>query len=412
MPDALCRLTIHDATQDDGPTVDVALPSATEIDHLLPAIVDLMDRGGIGRHWQLSRLGGEPIDVQKSLSDNHIRDGDVLLLTEQVPPPPTWVVLDPCRMVAGQMSRARNPLAVSVIGCLLLTLTAAGLLLWTAGERTERLVTAVVLTLAAAVGAVALDRVRAASALPATLDVAAVAFAGVSGALAVPPGPVAGHVLLASAATFSACIVLMRLRSATVVLVSIATTALSVILVSLAAAVWVLSTTATAVALVTLALTMLTVAPRAAILLTGHRALTGIVVGASAATTLGAAVLAYAAASAASVALTVVVSLVLALRSRTHADALRRLVLAAGGSACLCAGLVTAAATWPDLAFVLGGTAAVVGGGVLLLAQSAPPSPTVRRTVDMVDCLAIGAVVPLACWVGGLFTLVRHLGLM
>jgi hypothetical protein len=38
-------------------------------------------------------------------------------------------------------------------------------------------------------------------------------------------------------------------------------------------------------------------------------------------------------------------------------------------------------------------------------------SPVVRRGIEVVDYLALAAVVPLACWVGGLFGFVRGLSL-
>jgi hypothetical protein len=38
-------------------------------------------------------------------------------------------------------------------------------------------------------------------------------------------------------------------------------------------------------------------------------------------------------------------------------------------------------------------------------------SPFVRRGIEVVDYLALAAVVPLACWVGGLFGFVRGLSL-
>jgi hypothetical protein len=38
-------------------------------------------------------------------------------------------------------------------------------------------------------------------------------------------------------------------------------------------------------------------------------------------------------------------------------------------------------------------------------------SPFARRAIEVVDYLALAAIVPLACWVGGLFGFVRGLSL-
>ena len=58
--------------------------------------------------------------------------------------------------------------------------------------------------------------------------------------------------------------------------------------------------------------------------------------------------------------------------------------------------------------------AVVLGVGALCLTNTdfaARLSPFARRGIELVDYLALAAVVPLACWVGGLFGFVRGLSL-
>jgi hypothetical protein len=58
--------------------------------------------------------------------------------------------------------------------------------------------------------------------------------------------------------------------------------------------------------------------------------------------------------------------------------------------------------------------AVVLGGAALCLAGADRDtwlSPVARRMVDVVEYVALAAVVPLACWVAGVFGLVRGLGL-
>ena len=58
--------------------------------------------------------------------------------------------------------------------------------------------------------------------------------------------------------------------------------------------------------------------------------------------------------------------------------------------------------------------AVILGAGTLCLTRADVGerlSPFVRRGIEVVDYLALAAVVPLACWVGGLFGFVRGLSL-
>ena len=59
-------------------------------------------------------------------------------------------------------------------------------------------------------------------------------------------------------------------------------------------------------------------------------------------------------------------------------------------------------------------TAVVLGVGALWLTiadLATRLSPVARRSLDLLDYLALASVVPLACWVGDVFGIVRGLSL-
>ncbi len=114
------------------------------------------------------------------------------------------------------------------------------------------------------------------------------------------------------------------------------------------------------------------------------------------------------------VAFTGVVSVALILRASQQRGAVR-------STAILIAGLVstTAAFTLTALSATQHATeiclvAVVLGAGALFLTGTdvgSRLSPFARRGIEVVDYVAIAAVVPLACWVGGVFDFVRGVSL-
>ena len=75
------------------------------------------------------------------------------------------------------------------------------------------------------------------------------------------------------------------------------------------------------------------------------------------------------------------------------------------------AGFAAAAVSAPGQAHLIGALAAAAGTAALGCLLGLTISPIVARAVEVVEYLALAAVVPLACWVGGIFGLVRGLGL-
>jgi type VII secretion integral membrane protein EccD len=286
-------------------------------------------------------------------------------------------------------------------------------------------------------------RTRADTLVCVPLSLVAVMFAASVGFMAVPAGPCAAHALLASAAAFSAAILLLRLTGCgTGCLTAAATVTALTTAVAGASLAWQLPTNAVGASLATLALAMLGLAPRLAVAVTGigpptpsiddlreppvitparaafaHRLLTGLVAGSSIAAALGAVAVALGQlrngeSTLIAVAFTAVAGLALVLRARMHADASRRITLVVSGivglTACFAIGVVTA----PGHAYLFSAVAAAAGAAALSLCAGLTFGPLVRRAVEVVEYVALAAVIPLACWVGGLYGLVRGMSLI
>lgn len=81
----LCRLTVRAP----GKSIDLAVPSDVPVADLLPAVVgyggDDLEEAGIDHGgWVLQRLGGEPLDEERTLDSYDLRDGETLYLRPRV----------------------------------------------------------------------------------------------------------------------------------------------------------------------------------------------------------------------------------------------------------------------------------------------------------------------------------------
>ncbi|WNI30450.1 type VII secretion integral membrane protein EccD [Streptomyces sp. ITFR-6] len=85
----LCRLTVRAPAR----SIDLAVPADVPVSDLLPAVLgyagDDLEEAGIDHGgWVLQRLGGEPLDEERTLDSYGLRDGDTLYLrprTEALP---------------------------------------------------------------------------------------------------------------------------------------------------------------------------------------------------------------------------------------------------------------------------------------------------------------------------------------
>jgi type VII secretion integral membrane protein EccD len=149
----------------------------------------------------------------------------------------------------------------------------------------------------------------------------------------------------------------------------------------------------------------------------GHQTLTGLLAGFSLSAALGVALVAADRLSqnvAGRVAFIGVVSAALILRAVHQRGAVRSTAVLAAGLISTAAGFALAASSAPRHAPWVGLIALILGAGALCLTRAdfGPRlSPSARRGIEVVDYLALAAVVPLACWVGGLFGFVRGLSL-
>ncbi len=445
MPDRLCRLSIQ-----HGPgTVDLALPMQTPVGVLLPSIVDLVRNGGIdvveGRQCQLSRVGHGRLDSAASLHDNAIRDGELLLLTTTAPPPPEWVNDDPWRAAVETADAGPAPTRITAIAvCLCTSALAATALVWcgVTTEATGHLVTGGIIASGAAIGAVAMRRAHADPIPCVTLSVIAVVFAAAVGFLAVPAGLSTANSLLGAAIAFTSSILLLRVtRCGAVCLTAVATFTGSTSVASTCGVAWTLPVATTGAALSVLSLGTLGVAARLSIAtagmapvmltadpahdgpgsvmpraVTAHNTLTGLVIGSAGAAALGAALVASDVVGDGAVwpkgaVFAVVVGLVMVLRARSHIDMCRRTALIVGGTVAAGAGVAIVVVSMPSHANWVCLLVTVVGLSMLGGGLGATANPVVRRTVEVTEYLALAAVVPLACWVGGLYGLIRGVSL-
>jgi type VII secretion integral membrane protein EccD len=421
----LCRLSIHVEHDDASRTVDVALPSAICVDALLPAVVDLTglteQHTGEPTRWHLGWASGAPIDLAHTLTENGVRDGDVLVLTTRPPSPPRHRDWDPCRaVVTAPDSPSESPVPELIGGWALL---AGAITLALSGLSTDRIAHLVI----AAVAACAAMALAVSAPHRPALRVADVAMCAATGFLAVPAGPAAANAFLAAVAACSSAALLARWADIWSPSLT-ATGAFSVIIALSSAVAMVVPAPPVAVGVIvtTVSLGLLAVSPRLASTLSGlvgrtdpagvadravrgHAVLTGLVAGCACGAAAGATLVFIAdlhdggdplrrAAFAATV------GLALVMRVRVHANHSRRTILTSSGLVCVTAALaMTAGAS----AMLTAGCVAVVIGAGLATALRLDLGPAATRAVDVIDYIALTAILPLACWVGDVYAMAR-----
>ena len=442
MPDSLCRVAVHH----DGHTTDLTVPATVLTGQLLPSIVDAVyddaDTVASGGRWQLCHSAGHPLDESLTLRENRVDDGDLLWLTTDAPPPVRRTHYDAGHLVANV---ARVDLMVPCVPVVVSVATAgvgAGALVWSTHSTAEAWwwigcasgVTALA-------GALITHGARRPASVTLACSLIAVLYAAVSGALAVPAGPVAAHTLLASTAAFSVSIVLLRFGCCTTALIALGTVCLLAASGSVTALLWPVRPETAGAALATAALVTVGAAPRLAIALTrispglpefadtvqsavdeqraalAHATLTGLVAGASAAVALGALLVAYPPVAGhssplAAVAFTAVIGAALLLRARSHIDPRRRAVLVGFGSFSAAVTFTMAVVAAPHSAHWLTVFAVAASAGALVPLLGVTVGPVAHRAADIAEYVVLAAVVPLGCWTAGVYSVVRDSALM
>ncbi|WP_232423299.1 type VII secretion integral membrane protein EccD [Mycobacterium sp. 155] len=425
---------------DEPATVDLTLPSSMAVRQLIPAITDAVGAGTGLRRWSLSRIGGPSLDESMSLAQNDVRDGDLLLFSATTVPKPR--PRDPSLTSALVAAIPDDlPATLRPACCLAAVVLGALTLLWAGGPApgVGGVATAAALAIAVTGAAIAARRVHRSPESVAALDLGAMLQVAVFGFLVVPGGPAPANVFLAAVASASVGVVLLRISDCgTVVVIAALAVAATVAVPTGVAVIRPMPAAALGALLATAALGALTIAPRLSIalagltpavpgdhdddddiagrVLAGHRALVGLVTGLSAAAGLGTVLVAVGARQSvtpAALAFTGAVAVALVLRARSHASGLCRTALIAAGFTAVTATFVLTVAWSPTSANWVAGIA--VGAGLTAFVPVAPTTAATHRAgriVDATEYLALASVVPLACWLAGLFELVRGLSLL
>ena len=434
-------------------SVDLTLPSRVPIAVLITSIVDVLagvgdDGGGETAEafrYELGVPGAAALAGSTTLEDNDIRDGTVLVLARHREPPGTPRYDDPAHAVSATLASTAQPWdrrwtrlagAVSASG-----LAGTGGLALIRNSlfhsQTGAAVVAACASLAAWLFATAAHRARGDSIAAAALSLISIWFAAVAGFLAVPGRPGIPNALLAAAAASATSVLALRATGCAAVTLTAIWCGGSVIGVTALAGVVTsapLPTLGSVSALVSLGL--LGAAARVSIVLAGlsprvppvpdaeatglggvparairaDRWLTSLLCAFSSTAAVGAVVTVLAGAPQPScTAFGALTGALLLLRSRDN-DVRRTLVFVVTGMVVTATTFGVAAVCDPGHGPWVAAGSAVLAAAAMYLGFVAPalsPSPTVRGGLALLESSALVAMVPLTCWICGLYGAVR-----
>lgn len=431
MSDSRCRVSVH--VDDVGATsADLTLPGRVCVGDMLPSIIDLTRAGprDPALRWRLHRVDGSSLDESLTLMDNNIRDGELLWLSAETIPAPVFVDRDAGGAVARLRPTHDGVPGTLCVGGSVVAAGIGGIAILTSGSG-GAVVAGAALTGAMMTAALVARRTAPEPLVCSAFSVLTAISAAVTGAVVVPDGALAAHLLLASATALTAAVVCLRITGrGHIPLTAIATASLLCSAVSAASVSWRLDGLSSGALLATIALVTVSSSPRLAIKLTrvgsdppeerdaarAHDLLTGILTGASTAAAIATVFLGHGALatrqfSIPAAAFDGVVGAAMLLRTRTHIGSARRTALGVCGFGSLAAGFVILVAAMPGHAHWLGAMAAVAGTGFLIPVLQITPGLVTRRAVELTEYAALAAVIPLSCWIAGVFGLVRGLAL-
>jgi type VII secretion integral membrane protein EccD len=450
---------------DAGSThVEVVLSAEVPIASLIPAIVDIVAaRPGFNAEpmairYQLSLPGDVALNPSKTLAQCGIRDGASLLLTssstELAAPRFDDTAEGVSVLLAGAM-RLWTAQAARLTGVLLaswLAGTAAAVLMRTAFD-TNHAWHSGGAGVAAAVGFIALVAAFIAhrgfrdSTAGLTLGLVATGFIALTGSLVVPGVPGAPGALLAMAATAASSALLRVIGCCAIVFTALCCFATATAAATLVAAVSAVPLPAIAAGYAAISLALVEASAPVSIMLAGFsrqlgwepdsvhdvptphqlptraiRAdswLTSLVAGFSASAALGAIGAAGAPCFTGGspwlgITFATVTGGVLLLRSRAHCVLARSVPLLVSGIVTLSVTLAITAATYPQHALQVAAGLTMLSAAALCLGfttHAMPFSPIARRSVELLEYLALAVIAPLACWICGLYSAARGLNL-
>ncbi|MCD2118456.1 MULTISPECIES: type VII secretion integral membrane protein EccD [Rhodococcus] len=465
----LCRITVLARHTE----VDLALPLDVPVALLLPGIVNLVaghrpdnDFDATPERtepdgWALARIGRAPLSGALSLDEHGVRDGEILVLEDAGSPAPPPLFDDVMYSVAAS-DRTTTPwgagpsgLIAAVLGPVALAAGCVPLLFLPDGA--SRLALGAVcaalpllVLLAAGILARLHDDRRTATALL----WCAFPLAATAGALLVPGESPAPRLVLAAALTGAVAVLAVRAtRIGLAPCTAVAATAAGVVVTATLASTTELEARALGAGTVVVALLLAGTAPRLAAMLAKlpippvpapgaplepetpessvsglpsqaeleHRAnrarsaLTGIVHAVVLLTAGGAWCAAFPLdgdVSVPAVALAVASAVVLVFRGRTYTATAQAAPLVAGGAVLLLGLLVGAAASGalPPWAVFASATGLACAGFLFgVVAPRRTFTPVQRRIAEIAEYATIATVVPLACWVAGVYAAIRGL---
>lgn len=441
----LRRVSVHVG----GTVTDLALPAGVPVAVLIPAIVDLLDDRGLtgsgaleAMRYQLSRPGAAPLSASVTLAQNGIRDGAVLVLAQAAASPPAPRYDDVAEAVSATLGAGARPgtrvrcrhaarLTAAVTACSLTGIGALALIrhAFTASVTITTVGVAALAAFVALLFAAIAHRAYGDAVAGLALSVIATEFAAVAGLLAVPGVPGPPSVVLAATAATVTSVLAMRLSGCGVVTL----TALSGVsaIIAVAALVGVITAAPLraigsvaalvsvgllgAAARVSIALARLSprLPPASDLDTRASRAvnwLTSLRVGFSSAATAGAVVTVLAGAPRlCCIVFGTLTGGLLLLRARSD-DGMATLALAACGIAIAATTFGVVALGMPKHGASTAAATATLVAAVIYLGFVAPAislSPLLARGVEALECLALVAMVPVTCWVCGLYSAVR-----
>jgi len=437
--------------------VDLALPAGMPVASLIPSIVDLLGDGGrfgepVAKRYQLHLPGAAALSASTTLAQSDIQDGTVLVLSQPAVAPPAERFDDAAEAVSATVDRMDDPwdrkatqLTAAVAACGLTGIGGLALVLNTLSSNLTRSTgitpaVAVLAGLAALLASVVALRTLRNAIAGLALNLIATEFASIAGFLAVPGASVVPNVLLAAVAAAVTSVLAMRVTGCGVI--TLTATACFAIVVATAALVAVLTAASLHVigSVCTLAsLVLLGLAGRISIILSGlsprlspaagpafaqaaddclnarairaDRWLTGLVAAFASAAAAGATATELDGTSrSAHIGFAAITGALLLLRA--HHDSRRAPVLATTGIITTAATFAVAAVSAPERGPWIAAVTVTLAAVAVHLGFVAPTisfSPVLRRSVVLLECVALVTMVPLTCWICGLYGIVRGL---
>ncbi|MBW0012920.1 MAG: type VII secretion integral membrane protein EccD [Mycobacterium sp.] len=451
----LRRVSVHAGAA----VVDLALPATTPVGTLIPSIVDILRGHGVGdfdgvepRRYRLAAPGASALDASTTLAQNGIRDGAILALTQCPPPPPAVRYDDVAEAVAATLKQTARPVnrfqhrLAAAVAATVLTGIGAAMLIRNAFRTNATGAAAGVTALAAVVAlffAAIAHRVCRDAIAGLASSLMAIEFASVAGFLAVPGPPGIPNVLLAATTATVVSIVAMRVSGCgAVTLTSVSCVAMIIAVAAFTGMVTAVPPYAIGSVAALLSLGLLGWAARASILLAGlsprpvsppdqaaavdvpdraitaQRWLTSLLAAFSSSAAVGAVItVLYGEPRLCCIAFGTVTGGLLLLRARSDdgtSDRTRMVVFFIGGFAVVATTFGVVALSVPERTAWIATVTAMLAIAAICVGFIAPAvslSPVVRRGMEVLEWLVLVAMVPLTCWICGLYGAIRRLGL-